>query len=130
MIVLVCGGSDYGHTDHKEQAHIYSVLNTLNTDSAIDIVVSSCSKGTDTQAMLWAGDNNIMVHVHSTNWTKYGKSAEPRRNAEMLKSEDVDLVVAFPGSAGTQDMIHKAITKGIEVMYCDKPSINQNQVVL
>ena len=41
-------------------------------------------------------------------WTKYGKSAGPIRNAEMLRFGKPQLVVAFPGGDGTENMIGQA----------------------
>jgi hypothetical protein len=129
MIVLVCGGRGYGGTK-EEQAHIYSTLNGIHVDTPIEKIIEGGATGADTWAYEWAMDSSIQVKVYPANWNKYGKSAGHRRNAEMLKYEDVDLVVAFPGGAGTASMVHMALNKGIEVKRCDDLSINQNQVVL
>ena len=38
-------------------------------------------------------------------WRKYGRSAGYRRNQQMLDEGNPDLVVAFPGGPGTQNMV-------------------------
>lgn len=48
-------------------------------------------------------------------WSKYGASAGPRRNKQMLGSGP-SLVVAFPGGKGTRNMVKQARNAGIEIM--------------
>ena len=43
-------------------------------------------------------------------------SAGPIRNQEMLDKENPDIVVAFPGGRGTQDMTSRAQNKNIKVV--------------
>jgi hypothetical protein len=129
MIVLVCGGRDYGG-DYEEVAHVFSVLTDVHTNTPIDKIVQGGAKGADRLAYMWAEANDVIYTTYKANWEKYGRSAGHRRNADMLKQEDIDLVVAFPGGAGTASMVHMALNKGIEVRRFDDLSINQNQVVL
>jgi ABC-type Fe3+-hydroxamate transport system substrate-binding protein len=64
----------------------------------------------------WARTHSIPNYKFPADWIKYGKSAGPKRNMEMILSAKPDLVVAFPGSKGTADMISKAKAAGIEVL--------------
>lgn len=56
-------------------------------------------------------------------WEKYGKSAGPIRNRQML-DENPDLVIAFhddiESSKGTKDCIKEAEKRGIEVQLISK----------
>ena len=49
-------------------------------------------------------------------WKQYGRGAGPIRNREMLQYSEPDIVVAFPGGAGTADMIRAARTAGYPVV--------------
>lgn len=49
-------------------------------------------------------------------WKRYGKSAGPMRNAEMLRLQKPDLVLAFPGGTGTADCCRQAKALGIRVL--------------
>ena len=129
MIVLVCGGRDYGGT-MDTIGHVYSVLNKIHEDTPISKIVQGGAKGADNLGFCWGEDNGIPTKTYMANWEKYKRAAGHRRNAEMLKEEDIDLVVAFPGGAGTASMVHMALNKGIEVRRFDSLSINQNQVIL
>jgi len=51
-------------------------------------------------------------------WKRYGPKAGPIRNKQMLDEGRPDLVVAFPGGNGTNDMVKKAKAAGIEVIEC------------
>ena len=48
-------------------------------------------------------------------WTRYGNSAGPIRNCEMLLQAP-DLVVAFKGGKGTAHMVAVARKKGVKVL--------------
>ena len=50
------------------------------------------------------------------NWERYRNAAGPIRNKEMLDKWRPHLVVAFPGAAGTTDMIKQARSYGVEVI--------------
>jgi len=120
MIVLVCGGRSYGKTIEEYEA-VFRELDKLHDRErkSIKEIVCGGAKGADSIALLWAGANDVPTHVHMANWEKYGRfttnGAGPRRNAEMLSTHDIDLVVAFPGGSGTADMVRKALIKGINV---------------
>lgn len=116
MIILVCGGRDYGKT-LLEQDDFFTVLHRIDMERGpIVRVVTGGARGADSLAEYWAKGKNIDTATYPAEWGKYGKKAGPIRNRDMLKNEDIQLVVAFPGGDGTADMVHAALTKGIEVM--------------
>jgi hypothetical protein len=53
------------------------------------------------------------MEEYKAKWDKYGKSAGPIRNKKMLDEGKPDLVFAFPGGPGTNNMIKQAKEKNI-----------------
>jgi predicted Rossmann-fold nucleotide-binding protein len=49
-------------------------------------------------------------------WKSQGRAAGPRRNLTMFEASHPDLVVAFPGGAGTANMIEIAREAGTKVI--------------
>ncbi len=106
-VVLVCGGrhfADYGAVDR-----------TLRALCPCAIVHGGAS-GADGLAGSWAADNGVPEIRVPANWKRHGRAAGPLRNRWMLDFTLVDLVVAFPGGAGTANMIKQARERGIEVV--------------
>lgn len=50
---------------------------------------------------------------------RFDANAGPRRNQKMIDEATPDLVVAFPGGAGTEDMIERAEKAGIDIRRID-----------
>jgi hypothetical protein len=77
------------------------------------VVTGQCSQGGyDLQVEKWAKKLGLPYIGYPADWGKYGNSAGPIRNQQMLEEERPDMVVAFPGNNGTQDMIKKTIVWG------------------
>jgi hypothetical protein len=107
MKVLVCGGRDF-----KDEAWVFRVLDDLNPDE----VVQGCARGADSMAGLWARAHGKIEHRHPADWAFYGAHAGTIRNEMMLRAHpDIERVIAFPGGAGTEDMIARARAKGVYV---------------
>ena len=72
--------------------------------------------GADYFASRFARARGIAEKPYPAEWSKYGKRAGMLRNQRMLDEEKViDLVVAFPGGAGTADMVRRAKLRGIPI---------------
>lgn len=110
MKVLVCGGRRYSSIEKVDQ-----VLSTIHEDGVISHLIEGGAEGADTIARTWAQGVGVQTVTCKANWEQFGKSAGPRRNANML-SLGPDLVVAFPGGAGTAHMVGVAKAAGIRVM--------------
>lgn len=114
VIVLVCGGRHYGDYDRVRDA-----LDLLHRSRAlggpITQVVHGGAAGADSLAQRWAVDRKLPVQAYAADWARYGRGAGPRRNATMLQQAKPDLVVAFPGGAGTHDMVARARRAGVTV---------------
>lgn len=128
MRVLICGGRTFGHyVGHEPQEVLQRALAqelffnvTLNGLLLPDIGESSSmlaggARGADTLARKWAEYWNIPFTEYPADWKTHGKSAGSIRNQRMLFEGQPDLVIAFPGGAGTEDMVRKAKRAGVSV---------------
>ncbi len=111
--VLVCGGRDYGNVTHVAQE-----LSRIHRSRGIAVVIQGGAAGADQIARTWAEHNGINSITYAAEWDKHGRAAGPMRNQAMLERETPDLVVAFPGGRGTEDMIRRAKAAGVEVEIC------------
>lgn len=122
MRVLVCGGRDYA-----DQHWILTVLTCLHAKTPVTTLIHGdagetrtigeyvYTVGADRLAGKWALASHVPVAVYPADWAKYGRSAGPRRNQQMLVEAKPDLVVAFPGGRGTKDMVLRAREAGVEI---------------
>ncbi len=91
------------------------------------MVITGGATGVDAQAKDWALLRGIQTVTLEANWKHHGKSAGPIRNrniAETLKwleggagGQKVELI-AFPGGAGTRNMIRAAQSMNVTVRLC------------
>lgn len=124
MKVLVCGGRDY-----DDEAAVWRALDAIDRKTRIDCVLhGACGwdagdedpddeelRGADRWAHGWANARHRATETRAAFWRRDGRSAGPRRNAELLEARP-DVVVAFPGGKGTADMIRRARKAGVRVV--------------
>ena len=118
--VIICGGRDHPQFTQGQR----DWLSTLHAASCFVEVVTGGATGADEEGRDWARTKGIDVVTFWANWTRDGRSAGPRRNARMLayiiKQARVRVseacVIAFPGGAGTNDMIRQARAKDVAVL--------------
>jgi len=113
MKVLVTG--DRNWTDRAAIKLWLEVLKEVGYDE----VIEGEARGADTIAREEAEKLELKVDPYPANWDKYGRSAGPIRNREML-DQCPDLVLAFHShlltkSKGTADCVREARKRGIEV---------------
>jgi hypothetical protein len=111
MRVLVCGGRKF-----EDRAMLWDVLDGLHAQHRFSVIIHGAQKGADTLADHWALANKIPPYRFHAAWTQHGNAAGPIRNARMLAKGKPDLVVAFPGSNGTNDMMNKALAAKVAVL--------------
>lgn len=109
---LICGGRDYND--------FYTLCQRLDrfvkdNEFEPELVIQGGAKGADTLAMRWALNRGIDCLTVPAKWSVHGKSAGPIRNARMIEYNP-DVIVAFPGGTGTEDMIDKAKHANIPVV--------------
>jgi hypothetical protein len=109
--VLVCGGRDY--RDAERVAH---ELNALHAQFGIAHLIHGAAPGADWLAKRWAEAHSIPVTGYPARWDLDGKAAGPIRNARMLREGRPDLVLAFPGGRGTDDMVRRALAANVTVV--------------
>lgn len=112
MKILVCGGRDY-----KNKERLFEKLDSVNRLTPVSKVIQGGAWGADALAVAWAADNGIEIATYPANWKKWGSFAGSIRNAEMLaKNPDIEIVLAFPGGNGTENMINTAKHAGFCVI--------------
>lgn len=110
MRVLVCGSRHYSN-----RAHMYAVLDGIHREAPVTLVIHGACHlgGADILAEDWAKSRCVSylgVPADKTRWPHAG----PERNAKML-TFNPDRVVAFPGQAGTSNMIALARERGVPI---------------
>jgi hypothetical protein len=123
MRVIVCGGRDYADVEVIRE-HL-KFLQAVEPDA---VIIHGAAPGADTLAGSIAGTLGFRVEVHPADWANYGRAAGPIRNQRMLDS-GADLVIAFPGGRGTQDMINRAESAGVPVERIE-PKVAETQAVV
>ena len=117
MRLLVCGGRDFTDEGGLWDA-IDSVRANLADDRNLIIIHGACPTGADRLADRYAEHHGLRQLRFPARWRYLGGRAGPARNQQMLDADGgPDLVLAFPGGAGTHDMIRKARAAGVEVMH-------------
>lgn len=111
MKVLICGSRNF---DNKEL--IRQVIDSLPSDT---VIIHGAASGADTIAGTLAKERGLKVVEFPADWKKYGRSAGPIRNKQMLTESVPDRIHAFytdkSKSKGTASMVKQAKRKGIEV---------------
>lgn len=107
--LIVCGGRDFHDYDR-----LASVMDRLQAIRPISMVFHGNARGADLLADRWCRERGVRVHPVPAEWSKHGRAAGPKRNQAML-GHGIDLVVAFPGGRGTEDMVKRAHKAGVLV---------------
>jgi hypothetical protein len=122
--VLVCGSRLWTKREPIER-ELLRIGRGESTRLQAPIVVHGAHwEGADHLADQIANAFGYEVRRYPANWTLYGPSAGPRRNAQMIlkehvPSQPIDLCLAFADdfkvARGTDDMRRKATAAGIRV---------------
>lgn len=102
--VLVCGGRYFKDCNHVA-AVLSSIKEKLTKENKTMVVVTGGSSGADSLAADWADSVGVRCVNVPAAWVAFKKSAGPIRNTWMLELFDIDEAVAFPGGAGTANMV-------------------------
>lgn len=82
---------------------------------APSVVLHGACRGVDAAADRWCARWNVPVERYPADWSA-GKSAGPKRNAEMVSKADALLCIHFPDSRGSADVLRQARAKGLLVV--------------
>lgn len=109
MRIIVTGGRHY-----RDTATIRRVLEEYH-QTPPPTLVHGGAPGADSEAAYVAAYLlEWPVEAHPADWQRHGRAAGPIRNQQMADA-GADLVLAFPGSRGTADMVRRARAAGIPV---------------
>lgn len=109
MRVIVCGGRDF-----YEWRTLHEALIEVMPSGSGNVIIQGGASGADRLAIKWAEANGASVVTYPANW-RSGKKGGPMRNQFMLEDSRPDMLIAFPGGAGTADMVHRAAEAGLPI---------------
>lgn len=108
MKAIVCGGRDYSDLEYLE-----TTLNHCKKWWNLTTIITGGAKGADSLAHMWAIKTGLITEVYPADWS-IGRSAGMIRNRDMLNQKP-DVVIAFQGGRGTENMITISREAGIPV---------------
>ena len=122
MRILVCGGRNY-----YKYSVVKDTLENMLTDiwckspEEIVTIIQGEATGADFLAKVFALDEyqsnpRVLSEGYPADWGTYGKSAGSIRNKQMLEIGKPDIVLAFPGGRGTEDMVRQATKANVRVI--------------
>lgn len=117
--VLICGSRAWSDVGRIESFFDDWVGKIPHTERVKRMVITGGARGADQIADRVADRFGVQRVVIPANWTGYGRSAGPKRNALMLDLMEPDYCVAFrsPGeSRGTDSMIALCRARGVDVV--------------
>lgn len=115
MRVVVCGGRDFADRNAVARA-LMPYRPAKVTEDSEHILILGGAPGADSLAEEWADVWGVRKRVYPADWNAHGRAAGPIRNQRMLEEGRPDLVLAFPGGRGTEDMIRRAEAAGVKVV--------------
>jgi hypothetical protein len=87
---------------------MHLTLTEMHKNEPFECVIEGGALGADRLAREWAEGMAIRVETFDADWMAHGPAAGPMRNRRMLEEGRPDMLVAFPGGAGTADMVRQA----------------------
>jgi hypothetical protein len=115
--VCICGGRDY-----YNKSRVFQVLD-FTYERIPFVLISGGATGADTLGIRWAKYRKVPCEVYPADWTRYGKSAGPKRNIKMIES-GIDVLLAFPGGRGTKHMIDSCRKRNIKVVEIEDKQVS------
>ncbi len=122
MRILICGDRNWTDTDfvHLILEGAYEQSRQAGEPFTL---IEGCAPGADRAACHWRSKRFDIQHLHfPADWKRYGYSAGPIRNRQMVQEGKPDVVYAFhddlAGSRGTIDMLKVAKKEKIPVILC------------
>lgn len=112
--MIVCGGRNYA--DREAVARALAWLHDSNSKA---VVVDGAASGADTLAHEEAVKLGMTTERHPAQWDKHGRAAGMIRNRHMLML-GCDMVIAFPGGRGTENMVKIAKEASVRVVHGER----------
>lgn len=109
MRIIICGDREW-----KNSTPMLKLFKAFPSDT---IIVEGECRGADVMAAELAPLFGFGVKPYPALWHKYGKSAGPIRNTQMLVEGNPDAVYGFhndiENSKGTRNMLNQALSRGV-----------------
>lgn len=115
MRVLVCGGRGVA------PPYLTAALDAFHAANGITLVIHGGALGVDVAAGTWASRRGIPYRIWQAEWNRLGHTAGRIRNAQMLAEGKPDVVLGFPGGAGTAHMLGLARAAGVLTLEVIEP---------
>ncbi len=112
MRVLVCGGRD----NHDEEYVGKALDRLLATRGPFERLIHGDARGVDRMAGKWARDHGVLEWDFLPEWHRVDANDGESRNQRMIAEGAPEMVIAFPGGVGTENMSELAKGAGIEVV--------------
>lgn len=119
MVIIAYGGRNFADRDF-----VFATLDAVHGKVPITLLRHGAAPGADSLAGAWAETRGVPVDPVPAGWAKYGRSAGPRRNRDMMVREPVPTGgVEFPGGRGTADMRGVLLAAGCKVYRPTYPAV-------
>lgn len=83
------------------------------------VVLSGCARGVDSLGEEWARRKGVPVERYPADWEKLSRAAGVLRNQQMAEKADALIAIWDRKSKGTEDMIRRALSRGLAVYIHD-----------
>lgn len=118
MIFAVTGGRDYRIS--KEGYKKLDIILSRWNDNGVVLLSGHCptSFNIDKDAEAWAKNKKIETILYEADWSKYGKSAGPKRNAKMAEflANNNGVLLMFKGGRGTLSMKNECVERLVPII--------------
>lgn len=124
--VAVAGGRHYVLTDDDRRA-LDAIAAFLAAIGGWAVLLHGGATGADAGAAEWAaakGVPAVSFHVEDALWRSVGPAAGPIRNRMMLRN--ADMLVAFPGGAGTASAVKEAKRRRLVIVQLPLPALDDS----
>lgn len=109
--VLVCGGRKF-----RDTALLIGTLDSYHHLYTFTLLIEGGALGADRLAREWAKLRGVPIKTYEADWDTYGDAAGRIRNRLMLVDGKPDLVIAFKGGPGTNNMCLQSMKRMVEVI--------------
>lgn len=111
VIVVVVGGKHF-----RDLKLLHRALTAFHRKHHIGTLITGEDPGAEEMAYFWAVSNHIATIITKpTTPDLIGRYSRERRNCDVLKDHQPNVVIAFPGEAKREHMVATALDNGVKV---------------
>ncbi|MBP1576666.1 MAG: DUF2493 domain-containing protein [Oscillospiraceae bacterium] len=119
--IVVAGSRDYENYE-EVKTYIEACIRELQKKNTLIFLSGGC-RGVDMLGERYAKENGFPIERYPANWKKYGKSAGPKRNLQMVRICDGVICFWDGKSKGTASVIRYAKEFGkplwVKQIFCE-----------